>query len=144
MSLRKLNSLLMMAAIVLAAVSCKKDEEDIEVVYVNGKLTFELPEFISPGETVAMVPKGLSHPDGGKIGYCWKVTPSMTVYDTTRFENGIDAAGAPSDGTFTHRFSDSLQTFTVYCYGFATGYTSTSYNLKTTAVSPGPENSIKG
>lgn len=142
MSLRKLNSMLMIAAIALAAVSCKDDEEEVEVVYVNGSLRFELPEFILPNETVTIVPKGLSHPDGGEIGYCWKVTPSMSTYDTTRFENGLDAAGDPTEGIFIHSFPDSLKTYTVYCYGFASGYASSSYNLKTTVVSPGPEKSI--
>ena len=144
MNLRKLKSLMLVAACVLAAVSCKDDDDDANVAYVDGSLSFSLPEFVLPGQTVTMTPKGLSHPDGGEIGYCWKVTPTMTQYDTTRFENGLDKNGRESDGSFTHKFSDTLQTYTVYCYGFATDYTSSSAGIKTTVVSPGPEQSITG
>lgn len=144
MNLRKLKSLMLIAACVLAAVSCKDDEEDTTVEYVDGTLSFVLPEFVLPGQIVKMTPKGLTHPDGGEIGYCWKVTPTMTEYDTTRFENGLDKNGKESDGTLIHKFSDTLQTYTVYCYGFASDYTSSSANHKTTVVSPGPEQSITG
>lgn len=110
MNLRKLKSLLLMAACILAAVSCKDEEEETNVAYLDGSLSFQLPEFVLPGESIKMIPKGLTHPDGGEIGYCWKVTPTMTKYDTTRFENGLDKNGNESDGSFLHTFSDTLQT----------------------------------
>lgn len=144
MSLRKLNSMLMIAVIALAATSCKDDDDDVNIVYVDGTLTFELPEFIRPGQVLTMTPKGLTHPDGGEIGYYWKVSPSMPKFDTTRFLNGLDGSGKPSDGSFTHKFSDTLQTYTVYCNAFAEGYSTSAKNLSTTVVSPGPEHSITG
>ena len=144
MNLRKLKSLLLMAACILAAVSCKDEEDETNVAYLDGSLSFQLPEFVLPGESIKMTPKGLTHPDGGEIGYCWKVTPTMTKYDTTRFENGLDKNGNESDGSFLHTFSDTLQTYSVYCNGFATDYTSSSSSQKTTVVSPGPEQSITG
>jgi uncharacterized protein (TIGR02145 family) len=131
-------------ACILAAVSCKDEDEDTKVAYLNGSLTFELKEFILPGEIVKMTPKGISHPDNKGIGYYWKVTPTMTKYDTVRLENGLDKLGNESDGSFTHKFSDTLQTYTVYCYGFAADYTSSSASNFTTVVSPGPEKSITG
>lgn len=144
MSLHKLKSMLIVAAIAIAAVSCK-EEDDLNIVYVDGKLGFELPEFIHPGQVLTMTPKGLTHPDGGEIGYYWKVTPTMpNTFDTTRFLNGLDRNGKPSDGSYTFKFSDTLQTYTVYCNGFSEGYSTSSVNFKTTAVKPGPEQSIKG
>lgn len=144
MSLRKLNSILMMAILALAVISCKDEDDDVNIIYVDGKLSFELPEFILPDQVLTMKPTGLTHPKDGEIGYCWKVTPSKPGFDTTRFLNGLNAAGVPSDGSFTHKFSDTLQTYTVYCYGFAEGYSASIKNLSTTVVSPGLDKSITG
>lgn len=143
MSLRKLKSMLIIAAAALAAVSCKDDDE-VNINYMDGALSFELPEFIRPGQVLTLHPKGLSHPEDGEIGYCWKVSPSMSKNDTTRFLTGLDSQGKPSDGSFTHKFSDTLQTYTVYCIGFAKDYSGSSKSIMTTVVSPGPEKSITG
>lgn len=132
----------MMAAMILAAVSCKDDDDDVNIIYVDGNLNFSLPEYIHPNEGITFTPRGLSHPDGKEIGYCWKVTPTDNKYDTTRFENGLDKEGKPSDGSFFHEFSDTMQIYTVYCSAFAEGYTSSSKTKKTTVVIPGPGNSI--
>ena len=40
MSLRKLKSILMVAAVILAVASCKKKDDEVEIVYVDGKLNF--------------------------------------------------------------------------------------------------------
>lgn len=144
MSLGKLNSMLMIAVIVLAAISCKKKDDTTNIVYVDGTLKFELPEFIHPGEVLTMKPKGLTHPDGGEIGYYWKVSPSMNAFDTTRFLNGLNASGQPSDGSFTFKFSDTLQTYTVYCNAFSEDYSTSTVNFSTTVVSPDLEGSITG
>ena len=143
MSLRKLKSMLMIAAVALAAASCKDDDE-VEYNYLDGSLLFDLPEFITPGETLTLTPRGLTHPDDEEIGYYWKITPTMTKYDTTRFLNGLDASGKPSDGTLVHKFSDTLQTYTVNCFGYAEGYSASTKSNYTTVVSPGPEKSITG
>ena len=144
MSLRKLKSILMVAAVILAVASCKKKDDEVEIVYVDGTLSFELPEFIHPGQVIKMTPKGLTHPDGKEIGYYWKVSPSMTKFDTTRFLTGLGKDGKPSDGSITYRFSDTLQTYTVYCNGFSEDYSTSSKNKSTTVVAAGPERSITG
>lgn len=144
MSLRKLKSILMVAAVILAVASCKKKDDEVEIVYVDGNLDFEIPEFIHPGQLFKLTPKGLTHPDGGEIGYYWKVSPSMDKFDTTRFLNGLDKNGKPSDGSFTHRFSDTLQTYTIYCNGFSEDYSTSSRSKSTTVVAAGPERSITG
>ena len=144
MSLRKLKSILMVAAVILAVASCKKKDDEVEIAYVDGNLDFEIPEFIHPGQLFKLTPKGLTHPDGGEIGYYWKVSPSMDKFDTTRFLNGLDKNGKPSDGSFTHKFSDTLQTYTVYCNGFSEDYSTSSRSKSTTVVAAGPERSITG
>ena len=138
----KLSSLLMIAAIALAAVSCKDKEDDTTLLYLNGTLNFDIPEFIFPEDTYKMIPSGLTHPDEEEIGYYWKVTPTMTAYDTTRFLNGLDSSGKPSDGSFTHKFSDTLQIYTVYCYAYAEDYSTSSASKTTMTVKPGPEGSV--
>ncbi len=144
MSLRKLKPILMAAAVLLAVASCKKEDEEVEIKYVDGKLSFDLPEFVLPNTTLKLTPKGLSHPDGGEIGYFWKVSPSMSKSDTTRYLTGLDKNGKPSDGSFTFQFPDTLQTYTVYCNGFSEDYSTSSRSLSTTVVLSGPENSITG
>ena len=124
MSLRKLYPIVLAAAIVLSAASCKKDKETESLPSLEGMLTFDLPAFVQPKEVLIMKPKGLRHPDGKNIGYYWKVTPGMTKNDTTRYENGLNADGHESDGSFRYHFPDSLGTFTVNCYGIAKGYNS--------------------
>jgi hypothetical protein len=134
----------MVAAVILAVASCKKKDDEVEIVYVDGTLTFELPEFIHPGQVIKMTPKGLTHPDGKEIGYYWKVSPSMAKYDTTRFLTGLGKDGKASDGSLTHKFSDTLQTYTVYCYGFSEDYSTSTKFRNTTVVAAGPEKTITG
>lgn len=144
MSLRKLYPIVLAAAIVLSAASCKKDKETESLPSLEGMLTFDLPAFVKPKEVLIMKPKGLKHPDGKNIGYYWKVTPGMTKNDTTRYENGLNADGHESDGSFRYHFPDSLGTFTVNCYGFATGYNSGYASSYTTVVKGGLDGSITG
>lgn len=142
MSLGKLNSLLLIGMMALCAVSCKEDEETTVSPSLDGYLEFSAPEFIRPGTQLTMVPHGVTHPDEEELGYYWKVTPTMTKYDTTRFENGLDKLGKPSDGSFTHRFSDTLQTYSVYGYAYAQGYSYKSSSVYCTVVSGGINESI--
>ncbi len=144
----KFQRLFYIGAMLLALASCKKDEDSTVLPSLNGRLRIlSLPEFIEPGQTLTLKPSGVTHPDGKEVGYYWKVTPTMTKYDTTRYTNGLDkpdASGQPSDGAFTHKFSDTLKTYTVYCYAFASGYSGLSASSYTTVVEGGKDKSIKG
>ena len=78
------RKLIYIAALVLAVVSCSKDEETEATPGLNGTLSIVgLPEFMSPGATFTLHPKGAVHPDGKELNYSWKVSPSMSKYDTT-------------------------------------------------------------
>ena len=65
----------------------------------------------------------------------------MSSYDTTRYENGLNKKGEPSDGTFTYTIKDSLATYTIYCYAYAEGYNGLSASAYTTVVRGGVQTS---
>lgn len=130
MSLRKLNTLFFIAAFVFAAASCNKDDDATSTSPSLSGLRFDCPRFVNPGQTVTMTPKGVTEPDGVDVGYYWRVTPTMTHYDTVE--------------VFTHVFADTLQTYTVNCYAYASGYVGSSYDREVVVVKAGIDGSLKG
>ena len=143
MNFRKL--ILIAAACAFVAVSCKKDEDTETKPSLRGTMRIlDLPEFISPNQKITMRVKGGEHPEGKEMGFYWKVVPGMSSYDTTRYEDGLGKDGKPSDGSFEHTFKDTLATFTVYCYAYASGYNGNSATIYTTSVKSGPKGSITG
>ena len=150
MSLKTLKTTGLLTLAFLAALSCKKEEETATLPYLEGDISIVgLEEFMDAStensRTLRLKPSGAVHPEGKELGYCWKVAPLMTKFDTTRFENGTDkrnGGGKPSDGSFEYVIKDSLTTYTVYCYAFASGYTSSSAMSYTTLVKSGDNGSI--
>ena len=142
MSHCKLNSILIAIAASLCLISCKDDDETTATPSLDGALSFNVPAYVVPGTSVTMTPSGVEHPDGEELGYYWKVTPTQTKADTTRFQNGLDKNGNPSDGSFTFTFPDTLQTYTVQGYAFATGYTYATKNIAVKVVKGGVDGSI--
>ena len=126
MSLGKLKIIAMSAIVLLAAASCKEEEQE-SLPSLSG-LYFECPMFAAPGKAVTLTPKEVEHPEGGEVGYCWRVTPTMKRNDTTR--------------VYVHWFSDTLKTYTVSCYAFAEGYNATSYSRKVEVVASGLDGSL--
>ena len=144
MTLRKLYPIILAAALVVSAASCKKDKETASSPAMDGMLRFDIPAFIKAKDVLIITPKGLKHPEGKGIGYYWKVTPGMAIADTVRLENGLSPEGHESDGSFRYHFPDSLGTYTVNCYAFATGYSSSYASSYTTVVKGGLNGSITG
>ena len=142
MSHRKLNSIIIAIAASLCLISCKDDDETTVSPSLDGTLSFKVPAYVHPFASITMTPSGVEHPDGENIGYYWKVTPTMTHTDTTRFLDGLDMNGNPSDGSFSFTFPDTLQTYTVQGYAFAKGYTYSVNSAKCTVVKGGIDNSI--
>ena len=142
MKISRLTAIFILAASFAAAVSCKKDEETQALPSLEGSISFYAPQFIEPGATITLTPKGAVHPEGDGVGIYWKVSPVMTSGDTTRFENGLNHAGQESDGTFTYTFPDSLGVYTVLCYAYADGYTGLSSSKYVTTVEPGLNGSL--
>lgn len=132
---------MMIAALALAAVSCKDDDDGETLPSLEG-LRFSCPSFVEPGAKVTLMPKGVVHPEGEGVGYYWKVTPVMTKADTTRLENGLDKDGNESDGSYTFEFPDSLGTYSVMAYAFADGYSGDYYQKDVMTVEGGLDNSV--
>lgn len=139
MSLRKL---VLLAAAILAVASCKDDEQEA-LPPLEGLVTFYAPDFIEPGQTITMTPKGVEHPDDKGFGYFWVVSPG-DIRDTTKYENGLAHNGKPSDGSYTFRFPDDLTTYTFTCYAFAKGYSGVSGSRSVTVVKGGINGSLTG
>lgn len=131
MNLRKLCYILLSACIVLSA--CKKEEETTSYPSLRGTLSFDIPALIAQNTLLTLTPAGVSHPEGGVLGYSWKVSSLMEKSDTSKKENG----------EFTYDFKDSLGTYTVNCYAFASGYSGTSASQQVTIVKGGIDGSIK-
>lgn len=142
MSYRKLNILIFAIAASLCIMSCKKDDETKVTPSLSGALTFNVPEYVSPNTTVTLTPSGVTHPKDEGLGYYWRVSPTMPKSDTTRYENGLDKQGNPSDGSFKFTFTDTLQTCTVSGYAFAKGYAYSSKTVECTVVEGGVDKSI--
>ena len=142
MKFSKIISLFIIAASVMAAVSCKKDDDSTALPSLAGAMSFYAPLFIEPGQTLTMTPSGVEHPEGEGLGYYWTVAPVMDDMDTTRLENGLSPEGLESDGSFTFTFPDSLAVYTVRAYAFAEGYTGKSAERLVTTVKPGLDGSL--
>jgi uncharacterized protein (TIGR02145 family) len=142
MSHRKLNILIFAIAASVCIISCKKDDETKVTPSLSGALSFSAPEYVSPNTTVTMTPSGVTHPKDEGLGYYWKVTPTKPKADTTRYENGLDKNGKPSDGSFTFTFSDTLQTCTISGYAYAKGYSYAMKSVECIVVEGGIDRSI--
>ena len=132
MSFRKL--ILIISAFAALAVSCKDDDDSETKPSLKGTMSIEgLPEFIEPNQRCTLTVKGAEHPEDGEINYYWRISPSQTKYDTTY-----------TSPNYIHTFSDTLQTYTVYCYAYAEGYSNNSTFLYTTTMKGGRDGSITG
>lgn len=124
------HKLIFAVALFVAAAACKKTEDTI-TPSLNGDLDIVgLQEFVVPGQSLTLSPKGVTHPKGKDLLYYWKVTPSAPTACTTE--------------VFTITFTDTLQTCTVMCNVSADGYTGKSLSAFVTVVKGGKDGSIKG
>ncbi|MGM9734930.1 MAG: fibrobacter succinogenes major paralogous domain-containing protein [Candidatus Cryptobacteroides sp.] len=135
-----LKSIVFPTLMAAAVISCKKDDDDTTLPSLDGSISFYAPEFISPLSSLKMTPKGASHPEGEDIGYYWKVSPTMSTYDTTKFVGD----GTGKDSSFVYEFPDSIGTYTIYCYSYAPGYTGISGVNYVTTIKNGLEGSVTG
>lgn len=148
MDIRYLRPAIFIAAAVIAAISCKKDEETELLPSLNGSLTFSLPEYIasldSEGEQVkfSVTPKGVSHPEGKPLGYYWKLTPPTDNEDTGNDTIYLSNGGYDPTGKTELVFKDSLYTCTIVCGAFADGYYSTTGTRYATIVKGGINGTI--
>lgn len=123
------------------AVSCKKDEEDIEYKYVYGNVSFgDMPVYVSAGQSFDFNAKGAYCEDGTPVKYTWYCTP---------FFPSANQIEKDADGNFKFHFevpADTLCSFTVTVTASAdteakkgVSWIATSRSLTATIVDPDPE-----
>ena len=110
--------------------SChKKDDEEKSDPYLDGKLTFSIPDFVLTGETFTLVPTGASNPTTGNVGYSW-TSSWISTRDTTKKET------ASGDGSWTVTMPLKVGTYSITSNAFATGYTPLSAYQEFCVVDP--------
>ncbi len=121
---------------VTAALSCNKDSDSTTLPSLEGTLKFkDMPSFVAPQDEVTFTLNGVTHPDGGAVGYSIAVTEGYrTVKDT--LEDGVMS--------FTYKFcdreyfeDDTLREVSVSASAFADGYYSSSTGTVTLAIVKG-------
>ena len=150
MTLKKTHLIMLAALAAAALVSCKKDKVEEALPYLNGSLKISgidnyikyLPDPEAPDDEkkfkkYKLTVTGAEHPEGGSVGYRWKVTPGMKEYETTKKE------GEDGDGSFTWGYKDTMATFTISSVAFAANYTSINATKYVTMVKSGPDGSIQ-
>ena len=125
------NLLILGTAIsMLVLPSChKKDKEEKSDPYLDGKLTFSIPDFVLTGETFTLVPTGASNPTTGNVGYSW-TSSWLSARDTTKKET------ASGDGSWTVTMPLKVGTYSITSNAFATGYTPLSAYQEFCVVDP--------
>lgn len=128
--------LLALAVSALFVASCHKDKDDETTSKsFSGTIAFDLPVYVSPGDSYTLTPKGLK--DTVDIGYYWTASPLYTKNDTTRFL-GDDSSVT---GAYVFNVKDTLCQVSLKCVAFATGYYTSSSTFTCVIVS---DNSITG
>lgn len=133
MKFRYLLRIFFSLAIIIAALSCKKDKKEKTLPSLTGKVEFEIPEFVEPGQTITTRPSGVTHPKGKKVGYYFYVPllPKDEQRDTVK----TTESELMKNFTMTFR-TDTVGTYTIFCYAYAEGYQSSSTAKYATVVNP--------
>jgi len=114
----KLFFLLLSVSIFTLAGGCKKEEAD--PLYLSGALTFNLPSYAFPGDTIRVEASGITRPQGDSVVYTFKgkhFTPDSVVAQSVLFT-----------------MPDSLGTYTLTLTASAEGYTKSVTNRSTTII----------
>ncbi len=129
----------LIALLAIAAIfSCKKEEETVVIPSLEGSTRFKnhIPSYVIEGESVTFSPRGAVHPGGGSIGYYYTVSPKKeTKADTIKLNN---------TGDTTIVFSGEmgkLETYSIVCTAFASGYSPISGSAHVTVVRKGLDGS---
>jgi uncharacterized protein (TIGR02145 family) len=135
--MRKIRKIFIIAALLPAVlISCNNDDDDTNTNYVSGSLSFTLDDYVGKGETFTLTPSGITSPTTG-VGYSWKPSWSSTR-DTTKTTDGT------GDGSWTFTTPSVVGEYTITCYAFAEGYSSTSASKTIYVVDPALDSTITG
>ena len=136
----RIRSILFIGATVamLLLPSCKKKDEDSEVSpSLSGSLSYSIPAFVLPGESFTLVPKGVTNPTTGNVGYAW-ASSWTSGKDTVKTETGI------GDGSWTVTLPEEIGQYTVTGYAFAADYSSLATTKTVCVVDPTVDVTITG
>ena len=128
MSIR--NFPLVVLVLFLGAVlfSCKKEEEETSLEYMDGSMIFSIPTYVMPGQQFHLVPSGVTIPDGTVPGIYWTGTILGNTRDTTRVLNGT------GDGSIDVLVPEEETSVSVSCVAFADGYYASSKTVNLVVV----------
>lgn len=126
-------------AVVLAlasVLSCKKSEDSTTLPSLSGTLRFSnLPSFVAPGDEVELKIGGVTHPDGGTIGYVISVTEGYNTVKDTLEEGETSFKYKVCDREYFD--ADTLRAFTVAGTAYADGYYSSTTGTQTLEIVKG-------
>lgn len=131
MKLRYFLRIIVVLGLAIASLSCKKDKKEKPLPALNGKVAFDFPEFVEPGQMVQSKISGVTHPKNEAIGYYFYIPqlPKEIQRDT------VKALDSYLNRVFKMTFpTDTVGTYTINGYAFATGYQSTSTTRYCTLV----------
>lgn len=117
----------------LFAVSCKKEDENIEYKYFTGELSVKFPQYVEAGYTKSFLADTMStvkREDGQPFGFYFKESVK-NVSDTVRYD------GNTFTRTYTYTVPDTLGRFVLYLNAFSDGYYSSSANATFVIVKKG-------
>ncbi len=104
---------------------CKKDGEETALPSLTGTLRIQnSPRFVQPQEEVTFHINSLTHPEGGTIGYSYKIVEGKRTTTDTLDAGVMDFSYKFCDRQ--HFKEDTLRTVSITAYAFADGYYSTS------------------
>ncbi len=126
----------LVAVALVSVLSCKKKSDETTLPSLSGTLKFkEVPSFVNPQDKITLTLNGVTHPDGGKIGYSITIVEGYrTVKDT------LDEGVMSLEYTFCdreHFKKDTLRTVSVSASAFADGYYSSSTGTQSITIVKG-------
>ena len=133
------------AVLFLSLGCCKKTDDDTTYLSFQGSPEFTVPGFVHVGETLTITPtvevtRASDDTSTETPGCYWSVSP-ISLRDTVRHEG--DPASTPLSLTF--EVPDSLQTLSVMCAVYASGYNTSSTTVTCIAVrTKGANRSLQG
>ncbi|MBQ9475081.1 MAG: hypothetical protein IJU69_02345 [Bacteroidales bacterium] len=115
-------------AVLMAATSCKKEDETETKPSLEGDLAFDLPEYVLKGDIITLEASGITYPED--IVYKWY---SSTLLSDSVIGNRV-----------TVQVPDSIASYSITAIAQSEGYYSTSRTVTFATVDTAREGSFKG
>ena len=121
------------ALALVTAFSCKKDSEETTLPSLSGTLKFkEVPSFVNPQDKITLMLNGVTHPDGGKVGYSITISEGYRTIKDTLEEEVMSLEYTFCDKNYFKE--DTLRTVSVSASAFADGYYSSSTGTQSITI----------